>query len=659
MDGLSPSRSHISAPSSELPNVSASSDLLHHIPSLQADYDCLDANDPPVRISWFPVLPFIGISPRDPSDPCYRALAKLKMMKSQHGIENVSLHDFVLAVTVFTTMVNRHAKKAMKRARHTLKESTKLTGGRRTGTSQSHGNMDALRLELPERVLGGPSTNPFHEFDAQVLQVPRSIPAKDVSNPRRRSLSSFHTIARESDHNPEERRRRWSLPEQSHQNQPNFLSEMFSAGSTAIPQYPEWHQHELGSFLDSPPKIRPEHVQLMHHMLRHAESIYGLPLNVPSAPRVSLTNLTDRRIVCARTGVKQSDLMYTDFQTESFLPAHYVAVDRQIKAVVVCIRGTANFVDLLTDMAATTDPLRIRRERPVANGKGIVEGFGHAGIVRSARNVFSRIRDVTLRCLRENQGFELLVTGHSLGAAAASVLALIMRDDSDFPRATAVCIAPPPCMTVELAEETVSNTITLVNGPDIVPRLSVAVLIPFFATAQYVSSLNPAKKALLSIGLKNPVIDWKELYRHNRETVPQLRKHHEGKKLYIPGKVFQLVRRKGVKSAECSRARWFRRPVVEVVPVSRVCFNQTPERERGMFLSHAPFNYKVSLLLALKQMGSSPLRKMSAGSVLSNLFSLPVVSKFRSDLRVGGKGAESLDGLLRKLTQDGSESPVP
>lgn len=390
-------------------------------------------------------------------------------------------------------------------------------------------------------------------------------------------------------------------------------------------------------------------------MLRHAESIYGLPLNVASAPRLSLTKVKDIAIICRRTGISSSDLCVSQFSTKAFLPAHYVAVDREIKAVVICVRGTATLVDSLTDVAATHDPLKIRRENATSEDD-YVEGFGHAGVLRSARNLFTKIRGVTLSAICDNPGFELLITGHSLGAATASVLALIMRDDPDFPRATAVCIAPPPCLTYELAEQTASSTITIVNGPDIVPRLSVAILLPYFATARYVADMHWSQKALLGLGLRRAVINWADLEQQTHARVGNMKKLHEGNRLYIPGKVFQLVRNNEVTRKDVLKNKLLRTRDVTVVPVHRTNFLEVRARERGMFLAHAPFNYKCNLLLALRGMGSGPLKKkFSGGMVIRNLLSLPV--SLIPDLYGRKKDGDSLDNLFDRLAEDGS--PVP
>jgi hypothetical protein len=149
-------------------------------------------------------------------------------------------------------------------------------------------------------------------------------------------------------------------------------------------------------------------------MLRHAESVYGLPLNVASAPATSLRCITDRNIVIKRTGIRPDGLLCAQFVSDAFLPAHYVAVDRRVRALVVCIRGTANLLDSLTDVAATHDPLKLVAGGELAGGgldldgrrdgggggpgagpgapppPELIVGYGHAGVLRSARQLFER-----------------------------------------------------------------------------------------------------------------------------------------------------------------------------------------------------------------------------------------------------------------------------
>lgn len=549
---------------------------LSHIPSLTADYSH-DASDPDPQLSIFLSLALFGsftVSQAPSDDPRYRALAKFRSITKQHGIDDISVPDYVRALRVYAAMVDRNAKNALKRRR---------------------------RQGLP----GDPVTR-------------RRPPLYPDS--RSDGCQSDDAI---SD--------RWSLPDTSSDFQRH------DSGETMNP--PDTQNEKNG-------EVCAEHVQLLYHMLRHAESIYGFPITVPSAPGITLTKLTDRAIICRRTGIDAADIKLASFANSAFLPAHYVAIDKHIRAVVICVRGTANIVDSLTDIAATQDPFAVRE---IEGGTDVRKGYGHAGVIRSARNLFARIRSVTLEALTENQGFELMITGHSLGAATAAVLAMIMRDDPTFPKAVAFSFAPLPCLSEEIVELTDEFVVTLVNGPDIVPRLSVAVLLPFIATARYVKDMSAKRKAMVAVGLRSMAVKWDELNRHNEETVKDLQKHHEGRRLFIPGRVFQLVQRNEVNRRDVAKNRLFRKTEVEVVPVQRANFLEVRGRERGMFLSHAPFNYKSKLTLALKGLGSETLKVMQGGSVFRNLLTVPV-AKFLST--PGKRDGSSWDQVLNRLVGD-------
>lgn len=405
---------------------------------------------------------------------------------------------------------------------------------------------------------------------------------------------------------------------------------------------------------------RAHHLQLIYHMLRHAESVYGLPLTVTSAPAISLSKLTDRGIICKRTGITQNNILMAEFSSQPFCPAFYVAVDTAARAIVICVRGTAKFSDSLTDVAATHDPVCVRmrsnqygdrikrrqsqysyrrastplRTRPnssqssisssslsstslgklspassgsaLGSGTGFgrvagstpdpsltdetageplshpsnnlsknvtisstndngtfienhpndvkadsddyIEGFGHAGIVQSARNLVQKVRDCVTKTLsqEEYQGYAVITTGHSLGAGTASVLALILREEiklgAEETPIFCVAFAPPPCLTYEVADAANKCTLTVVNGPDVVPRLSVAMLVPLFATARYVADLPRHKKSLVGLGLKGVAVDWDELYNLTIERMGHLDRLHDGRRLFLPGRVLHITR---------------------------------------------------------------------------------------------------------------------
>lgn len=603
------------------------------------------------------------------------------------------MHDYILALSVYAAMVDRSAKRALKASaanpqslNYHFQSSSAFPDRLRPTRSYHEPSSNSTKPQIPQSpswwtvsssqvsqnlpdiqptVLHHPLSKHLvsDSIDPQSLKRTRSLPThpSDVMDDQQnlRLLSNRSLSQSTVDSIPDPEPLQDPSPVQTEPVTPKSTPSSTSDSSGDSPAETPFYQ------------IAEEHVQLFYHMLRHAESIYGLPMTFPSAPRISLTRLKDRAIICRRLGLSPQDLVLANFDTAPFLPAFYVAVDRQIHAIVICIRGTANLVDSLTDIVATNDPFYIRRRtsssmsstsspsqssglddqvtQDMLDNDDFVKGYGHSGFIRSARNVFHHIHDAALEAIGANPTFQLVVTGHSLGASTAAVLALMLRDDPDFPAATAVCIAPAPCMTYELAEQTASFTITLVNGPDIVPRLSVPIMLPFFATARYVAGLSRSKKTLLGFGLRRAVIDWKKLEQDTLTKTREMLRHHEDRRLHIPGRVFQMIRRNEVHRRDAFFNRLLGRREITLVPVNCANFLHVRGRERGMFLAHAPFNYRASLLLALKAMDAEPLPTMKVGSVLSRMINMPVL-KLRSDsAKKGGGGIDSLDSLFQRL----------
>lgn len=616
------------APASSLPHQHSPSVSTPSLPSLSVDYAQLDAEDPPLdNISWLSSIALFGFSASSPTDPRYRALAKFRRLVAEHGIDDITIHDFVRALRVFALMVDRNARQKLKHRRdHSLPGDP------------------AARIPRPQRKLHSDLTKTAIKRRRRINIDTYSDPPKSSD---RWSLSDF-------DHSAAETPRRWSLTDTREHSLDLYSEndrdrEAAESPSTRHNPAPVWESVPGGS---APACVKVQHVQLLYHMLRHAESIYGIPITFPSAPRVALTKITDRGIICKRAGLLPTDLKLATFSATTFMPAHYVALDRQIRAVVVCVRGTAHLVDSLTDVAATHDPLLVR----TADDDDVVHGYGHSGVLRSARNLFGRVREVTLAALSENEGFELMITGHSLGAATAAVLAMIMREDPQFPRVIAFCFAPLPCLSLEIADMTDDFVVTVVNGPDIVPSLSVAIMLPYIATVRYVKDMAKRRKALVAIGLRSVAVNWEELKTHNEELVKKLQKRHEGQRLYIPGKVFQLVRRNEVHRRDVVRNKLFRRSEVEVVAVRRTNFLEVRAREKGMFVSHTTFSYRGKLLAALKGLGGKRLKTMNGGWVFRSMMAVPV-ARFLPDN--GKKRGTSWDEMLdRLLADDGGFIPI-
>ncbi|KAJ7539679.1 hypothetical protein O6H91_11G105200 [Diphasiastrum complanatum] len=154
-------------------------------------------------------------------------------------------------------------------------------------------------------------------------------------------------------------------------------------------------------------------------------------------------------------------------------PAFYIAVDNIRKCVVMCIRGTQAATDVLTDLNL--------------HGEQIEGGYAHAGMLAAARRFHDNEGHILRDLLVANQGYRLVLVGHSLGAGTAGLLCMLLRGTiragqhcvltSEVARSNIICwgFGCPPCMDRRLAKQT-SYIRNVVLQDDMVPRLCPAAL---------------------------------------------------------------------------------------------------------------------------------------------------------------------------------------
>lgn len=429
--------------------------------SLEVDYDQLDGDDADLALGRLPALllygPFGAARAQEPGEARNRALRKLNAVIREHGLGELSFHDYVRALRIFCSLIRRKARAKTRKRASRLRERRELQQAAgeagETDGSQSFAPLQSGQTHSPgfegepergrrNRVEGSRSAESSPPRARRSLEIDQS--------PSFASLSSNHRAT-------------------SAQFSRSRLAALTSLASKPMPargnSHPESHEPHLNASrvhsvehpdcpscpnLRSQPEnnISVEHLQLLHHMLRHAESIYGLPLNVRSAPGTSFLSVTDKNIVIQRTGIEADGLLAAQFTSDAFLPAYYVAVDKRVRAIVICVRGTANFLDSLTDVAATHDPFTViagevfdkaARDSKARNDvsteevcrtsvgennameENVIHGHGHAGVLRSARQLFERIHPVVLKGVRDHPTYDILITGHSLGGAVSAV----------------------------------------------------------------------------------------------------------------------------------------------------------------------------------------------------------------------------------------------
>ncbi|KAI9492223.1 Alpha/Beta hydrolase protein [Zychaea mexicana] len=99
-----------------------------------------------------------------------------------------------------------------------------------------------------------------------------------------------------------------------------------------------------------------------------------------------------------------------------FQPSYFVAIDRSRKAIVLSIRGTWSLYDAITDLVCEYKPF-----------KG---GLVHAGMLASAQWFYTNIIPQIFRYIHHhsNELSSFIITGHSLGGGAASLLTMLVSE---------------------------------------------------------------------------------------------------------------------------------------------------------------------------------------------------------------------------------------
>ncbi|OJD28352.1 hypothetical protein ACJ73_00251 [Blastomyces percursus] len=213
---------------------------------------------------------------------------------------------------------------------------------------------------------------------------------------------------------------------------------------------------------------------------------------------------------------------------EGFPLVHYLSLDHASKAVVLTLRGTWGFEDILTDMTCDYDDLYwLGRTWQVHKGM-------HASARRLLEGGGGRVMATIRAALEEFPEYGVIFCGHSLGGGVASLLATMISRPKDadksgpsfvtaskpssgvalLPSSQAqyntrqhgqlflpagrpihvYAFGPPAVMCRSLRFATRGLITTVVNGQDVVPTLSLGVLLDFHAVSMaFKSDMSDAK----------------------------------------------------------------------------------------------------------------------------------------------------------------------
>ena len=311
------------------------------------------------------------------------------------------------------------------------------------------------------------------------------------------------------------------------------------------------------------------------------------------------------------SGCRRRDvlLMSSSSDWASGRPAFYVVVDHKKKAIVVAVRGTLSIVDVLTDAQAKTCALECQDQA----------GWAHVGIYRAAHHLRMHLMNTPafLAAFAPQQHrYDLIITGHSLGAGVAACLALLMdtpppvvaeakaQTKKPWNRLHAYCFGCPLLTDYALATRprTCDIITQVVYNDDLVTRLSLSNLLKFKQEVTAILASQPSKTAtaLPLAESKTPPVVFHLEYAEDAEyfaamTIPAQAPlnniHHHvdplPTPLYLPGQVYHVVRHPTSKGH--SVHRWSHDSSQQIRVTKR------------LLLDHFPSFYRVDLAKILSE----------------------------------------------------------
>lgn len=185
-----------------------------------------------------------------------------------------------------------------------------------------------------------------------------------------------------------------------------------------------------------------------------------------------LASAGSEAVLCKYLGVEVDDILSKRWETGGpHRPGYILLRDRRCRRLTLAVRGTFHGLDALTDLRCTSGSVRV----PSTTGGDSREEEVHLGMWESAVRMDADLSEIVAEHLAPGgacEGYHLTLTGHSLGAAVATLLALRWR--GVHPGLRCYAFAPPCCVSGSIAGDVGGFVTSVVLGNDAVCRFVIA-----------------------------------------------------------------------------------------------------------------------------------------------------------------------------------------
>ncbi|XP_046681043.1 diacylglycerol lipase-beta-like isoform X4 [Homalodisca vitripennis] len=179
----------------------------------------------------------------------------------------------------------------------------------------------------------------------------------------------------------------------------------------------------------------------------------------------------DNCCMCNMAGFKEladmteDEIIYANFKNRIFEVPFCIISDHKTKSIVLTLRGSISLRDVFTDLVACPEKIDL---------EGLPEGsMAHKGMLITAKKLKTHLDETkTLdKALSLYPHYDLVITGHSLGAAAAVLLGILYKPI--YPELKVYAFSTPCVITRAAAIYCESFVFTIGVGDDFAMRISV------------------------------------------------------------------------------------------------------------------------------------------------------------------------------------------